>query len=420
MGRLFIYELKKVFSNRLVYILLIIFLIASNASSILPMIMDPQNAIIRSYDYEEFVKNYGGKLTQNNYSIIMYEFHCAEKYYNENEGIDYGEPGKFSQTRIMDYYLLQGVIYDIEYIIKYADSNAHALKQAQSNIELYKSRNDTYMVNQNKLILDMYSQKPALKIINTNGWFYLNYNTQCFFILILLVIFISPIFSSEHENKMHPLIYSSVRGKKGILIAKLLTAATFAISVSVIFGVFNCGLCIFRYVLTGFSEYIQNYSYYTLSPFNITLGEYIAVHTLLIAFGSVCFSLIICLISAICKNGITSIAVSAVVVMGLYALLFAAYLPAITGIDLFYFTNSTFYAKYLSVNEKYLITGLLEPHQYFTGFKTVKFFDWPILTLYYNIILSLIKCILLVIATALAYCRPKIRFGRRKERSYAG
>lgn len=394
------------------------FLIAGRAYVILPMIIEPHNALNRNYDYEKFIKTYGGKLTQDNYNFIMKEFQSAEEYYIENDGIDKGESGKFSSTKIMDYYLLQGVTYDIDYIINFAASNEHTLKQAQSNIELYEKRNDTYMVNKNKLILDMYSEKPALKIINTSGWYYLNYNSQVFFILILLVIFIAPIFSSEHENKMFPIIYSSVRGKKSILFAKLLTAITFAVFVSVIFSIFNCSLFIFRDGLSGFAEYIQNYDYYKLCPFNVTLGEYIVIHTLLITFGSVCFSLIICLISTICKNDILSISVSTVVVMGMYALPFIAYLPTITGIDLFYFTNSMFYTKYLSINEKYLFTGLLEPHQYFTGFKTVKVFDWPVLTLYYNIIFSLIKCALLMFFTTLVYCKPRRLFCRRKDRSY--
>ncbi len=420
MSRLFIYELKKVFSNRLLYILLAVFLIAGRAYVIIPMITDPQNAMNRNYDYEEFIRTYGGKLTQDNYDFITKEFQSAEEYYIENEGSDNGEVGKFTATRIMDYYLLQRLINDIDYIISYTDFNEHILKQAQSNIELYKIRSDKCMVNENELILDMYSEKPVIKLVNTNGWYYLSYNSQVFFILILLVIFIAPIFSSEHENKMFPLIYSTIRGRGKIFLAKLLTAITFATFISVIFSIFNCCLFVFKDGISGFSEYIQNYNYYTLCPFNITLIKYIIIHTVLIAFGAICFSLIICLISAICKNDILSISISAIVVMGMYALLFISYLPTVTGIDLSYFTNSTFYAEFLSINEKYLFTGLLEPHQYFTGFKTVKFFDLPVLTIYFNIVFSLIKCILLIISTALVYCKPRKLFFKRKEHSYVG
>ena len=421
MRKLFIYELKKIFTNRLLYILLIVFALASRAGVLIPMIMSPQTSISKDYAYENLLKQYGGRLTQNNYSILMFEYHCAEKYYNENDGIDYGEPGKFTSSRIMDYYLLGNIIYDIDYIIDFAATNQNILKQAQSNIELYTKRNDTYMVNENRLILDLYSKKPALKLINTSAWFYLSYNPHVFFILIMLIIFIAPIFSSEHESRMYPLIYSSVRGKKGILFAKLSAATIFSVFISTVFEVFNCLLFIFRDGLSGFAEYIQNSSEYSLCPYNITLGEYIIMHTLLITLGAISFSLIICLISSVCKNSVLSISISAAAVMGLYAIIFTGgYLPTIASPGLFKFTNSTFYRQFLGVNERYLLTGLFEPHQYFTGFHTVKFFNLPVLSIHFNIILSLIKCILLIMAAFAVYCKPFRMLRKIRERKYAG
>ena len=91
MYKLIVYELRKIFSKRILYIVLPVFIFLSNASIIVPAIMSGNIYSNRNFDFEDFYNEYGGDLTEDKYKFLMEEYEASETYYEECGGEEKNE-----------------------------------------------------------------------------------------------------------------------------------------------------------------------------------------------------------------------------------------------------------------------------------------------------------------------------------------
>ena len=412
MYKLIVYELRKIFSKRILYIVLPVFIFLSNASIIVPAIMSGNIYSNRNFDFEDFYNEYGGDLTEDKYKFLMEEYEASETYYEECGGEEKNEKGKFANTRLQDYFLLSSVKYDIDYIKKYEEDQNKLIVQAEENITLYTERQDTYKVRENRQIRKLYDIKPKIKLINTGGWYSFENNKEILFILLCIVMFVCGIFSDEQEQNMFPILYTGARGRKALAAAKVLAASIFAFAVSIVFEIVKYIICYFNSGLTGFGEFIQSYSVYEYCPFNITMLEFIVINTVLIGLGAVCFSIMVCLISALCNKNITSLIIGIFLIIVIYGNIYrAVYLPTITGSGGAEVLTENF-IDYLNMSEKYFISGMFQPQRFFMGYHVVKLFDYPILTVIFNVVFTGIKILLISGLAIMAYTKKKFYMNR--------
>lgn len=401
------YEIRKIFAKKILYIVLPIFIFLGYASDIMDIINDGVGRSNIYYAEKEFINKYGGALTEENYQFIMREYSESEEYYAECEGEERNDKGKFADTRLQDYYILSDIAYQAKYIKEYEKSQVALMTQAEENVKLYQERNDKYKVRENKQICSFYNIKPRLKVIHKDGWFVFEGNKEVLFLLIVVAMFVSTIFSEEQEQNMFPILYTGIRGRKSIAFAKIIAAAIFAFVMTIIFESVRYFLCFLKSGLNDFGEYIQNNATYEYCPFNITFGEMIFLNVLLIALGVVCFSVIVCVISAFCNRNIVALVISVFLIAFIYGNVYRLmYLPSTIGIGAPEVTSDSF-VRYFDFNEKYMIAGLLEPQRFFNGYHPVNFLGYPVVSIATNLGVTVLKIAFFVVLTVLAYTKKK-------------
>lgn len=408
MIRMIGYELRKILSKKSFYVVLLILLFLSNAVDIKNITEEGiVNKPILTRAEEKFIKDHGNDLTDELYQYIEKEYADATSYYGECGGEEKRDKGKFADTRLNDYFVMSDIENSAKYIKEYQQAQFNLMDRAKENVELYKDRNDTYKVRENRQIIKMYNIKPRLKLLWKNGWYALEDNGEIIFILILTAMFVSAVFSEEKEQNMFPILYTGVKGRTTLAMSKIMASGIFALIVTIIF---EGAKYIFKFLISGVSdlgEYIQNAPEYEYCPLNITFGELMVINTLLIALGATCFAVMVCMVSAFCNKNIISLVISVFLIVLIYGNIYRMmYLPYATGTGI-----ADIYAKdfvsFFDFNERYLIGGMFEPQRFFKGYHAVNVGGYPVITVFFNVALTAVKTMIFGILTVIIYKKRK-------------
>ena len=128
-----------------------------------------------------------------------------------------------------------------------------------------------------------------------------------FFAMVALAFFISPVFSQEVKTEMDSIILCSVKGRREIVTAKLLSTG---ITSAIIAAVYLIGYFIGTWItvgnLSGFDAPIRSLNAFGLCILNVTAGEMAIISALWLILVAAAFGLTLALISALVKNQSTA------------------------------------------------------------------------------------------------------------------
>lgn len=313
MKKLLLYEIKKIFSNKIVYAGLLVFLILSGIGTYYE---------INGYDSntykipKELQKPATKELFENNKKIVNKNSdlkHDKQKYFLEN----YDKATE--QEKRID---------RINSALLYSYENNQNLKKKITKINDQINTNINNIVNQHSFEyrnLKLYQKKlkeiPDIQVADTTYFLKLIYyfnESGYLFLCILIILGVSTLITSEYSNNMDSILKSTEKGKNQIIKAKIYASIIYTVIIAVILILFKFIPYILILDKYGFSLPIQNYTIfsYSPSPYLFTLSSYLFIESLVHILGGIIFTLLVLIISANCRSLLTSIAVST----GLFAL----------------------------------------------------------------------------------------------------
>ncbi|GMQ60289.1 hypothetical protein AN1V17_46890 [Vallitalea sediminicola] len=282
-------ELNKIFQKKIIFIALFIFIILSS--------INIYNTFqVYNYDLYTIPDNLQKSVTQNIYENKI--------------------------KNIKDGYIYLNLTDDEKKVI----NTNHAIFNAKNNYDsliieknsLKGNLNDilnksTFDYRNTKLQYKMFNEIPRPYIFNEHGWNEVaHYTTQSgmLYVCILIILGISTAVTSEYSTYMDSIIKSSRKGKKQFITAKIYAALIYTIIVSLIFTIFNSIPYLMALDTYGYDIPIQNIYDFMLSPYSLTIGQYLVVQFLVHLAGAIIFSLIVLLVSTLCRSMLTSIFLS--------------------------------------------------------------------------------------------------------------
>ncbi|MFD3259605.1 DUF5050 domain-containing protein [Paenibacillus lentus] len=158
-----------------------------------------------------------------------------------------------------------------------------------------------------KIIYDQYTyirEKPENRyFLYTNGWDGLLSNDSLdFLFVLLLLVLVTPVFCLEFENRMNSLILTVKKGATNSAVCKVGLVLIIVVALCLLTAALNYGFYWLKYGLENGNYPLQSLSYYATSTKNSTLFEAFMWITACKIFGSLCFAMLIMLVSVLIKK----------------------------------------------------------------------------------------------------------------------
>jgi hypothetical protein len=281
---LFKHELYKIFSNKGVCILIILFIILNGIYFTEGLYLMRTDSIIVS----STLKNYEGKLNDEKTENAFSQLAKMEK--NSQESL-----GKTAKERFL-----------IDLYIKIARVNG-AYATNKENIEtafnaIAHTRGFDYRRNQ--LFYNMMSRLQTGDFYYTGGWDNITeyiYTPGAALIAFLILLALSSMFSGEYSTKMDSIILSTKYGKTKLIRAKTTAAAVFILLVDMFFILLNLIEKLLIYGIRGWNVPMHFLINYVYTPFDLTVVQFYCIEILVHLLGCIVFGLFILLLSSINK-----------------------------------------------------------------------------------------------------------------------
>ncbi|MDP5274136.1 ABC transporter permease [Chengkuizengella axinellae] len=215
-------------------------------------------------------------------------------------------------------------------------------------------------------------------------------NLETFFVIftaLLLIIGLSSVFSKETGTGMNQIILSSTHGRKKVTSAKLLAAVIYVLFIVGIQIIYNVGINTLLYTGQGWDSPLQKIMRFNESPYAFNLLEYFSTQMILHTLFSIGFAILIILISSLSKTSVQSIIISSIIFV----------IPLIL-----YGFSITNFENYIRYGYIYLMTV----DHFFVSFKTYNIFGTIILEPY---VVTIVFVLVTVIFALLLYPIQKKR-----------
>lgn len=349
----------------------------------------------------KFFQTMNGTLTKDKYDLLVSQFNETKA---KLASAPAGTPvkGIYNSDANVDLQTLSTALSEANYIMVDAKNRAVIVDNAKKNIAEDNSLNDqdyNYDIRFNQLAINMYSNQGDLVITNQNNMpDYSGDNLYALIILIVVLLCIYPIFSSEHKSGMYMLIFSSKHGRGKVFLSKVIATIIISTVITLFFEAMIFACFVFTVHPIGFTNLLRNSQMFYNTPYNFTFLEYIFVRIGFHLIAVIFFSLFIMLLSACFKKNILSMASGMVLFLITYGLDF--YLINFSSV-----VNLLGFKKMLDSLKTYLYASLFNVDDYFSSFKVVRAFNLPFLQSVFVIVYTLILSVILVIITYLIYNR---------------
>ncbi|WP_308567900.1 ABC transporter permease subunit [uncultured Eubacterium sp.] len=324
-GTLYAYELKKIASRKIVWIVGIIMIFLCAFLSFSDLISSSYYGEDEISGYEamkinrEYARNLADRKIDDTLLREMQDYYSREDVEESNDSISDGQISIITDESQEDE-IDKGIkeytpIY--AYVKEITEDSNMALKI--SSDELYKMREKSILQNRTDQMLtekemDYWEEKD--KQIETpftyeyteswsNLWNYMY--TINFMILLMLAICLSNVFSVEYLRKTDAIILCSQYGKKHLYLAKVLAGISFGVIIAILFFGITAISSICVYGADGFSAALQ--IAFPLSSWNISVGESVLVLLFVLLIISVLYSVAIVILSEILKNSVAVMAI---------------------------------------------------------------------------------------------------------------
>lgn len=346
---LFSYEIKKVFSKKLIWIILMLFLLLD----IVKVGMLYQNTIgsdTLANGRQAVINEIKGPITSENLSFVIekkreLDAMVAERTYQTNydsstyTGYQFGDSIVFSE------------IYDeLNFAYHYPNLLQKIKTKAEENLTLYP--NNSYETKRAQKILDTYSDRKIVNYYDATGYdAYFSYDFSTLLILLFLLFALTPIFAEESEVKMDLLILSTPNSRKPITKAKLSAAVTITLGSTLLFLLLDLLLFFTLFPLEGGENPLYSLQSFAYTTFNGSIIQYAILSISLKLIGSIFFSLLYLLFSSIFTTVLPALIGSGSV---LFLLIFGndfisvSWLRQISPLALF--TNRTLFQAFAQIN----------------------------------------------------------------------
>lgn len=379
MRRIIIFELKKLFRNRLMLIMLVIL------------------SILNGYHtYDDYVKSVGLEKQYYNAYFDVYEEVSGEW---DAEKIDYViseyekakaiiDAGNFSTELDQsdthtgyifgDYGLFEKIKTEMDTLYHYEDVMAGITQKAADNAVFYQQKENPYLAKLNHKIESTYQNRNVSAFYDTFGLTeYFKYDFSTLLVMILLIPLLSPLFAKEHEIEMFSLLKLTPNFRK-LSFCKLSAGSIAVCIVTLIFLMEDFLMFTYLYHISGLSQPIYTLSEFFYSPLTVCIGTYILMNAALkllafLVLGGICMA-----VSSVVKNEILpfccSFAVSLILVL----------------------TDAFIDNSVVSVFNP---VTLLSSGKLFKEFQVISMFGTPVYAFWLPILLAMLELIVLSILT---------------------
>ncbi|WP_373600314.1 hypothetical protein [Paraclostridium bifermentans] len=357
------FELYKIFSKKVVWILLIGCIIASLSDTVTSY-LDIKSKGLTYSSIQQIGKEYEGDIITEK-KVDKFEKEISELYRDYNKGKTLTDKEKVKSFGMDDYMLWVNP----DYFINGKFYNFDGMKKELNKLEKEGASN-TYEYKELKYIHDLVAKKSTPKYYFKFGWREAtDFNINCLFMAILILVSICTIFSNEYQSNTVSIVLSSKNGKKNLTKAKVIAGIIFS---TFVFLVMN-GIQIIILAIHGFKGWNLPMSFlqsYVRTPYDINIGTLYICGLIVSFIGILLFTLLIMLASLISKNNLVSLALGIAILLG----------PDFIGRFMPTYNLTKVFAE---LN----IAKLIGPSSIFSNISTYNIFENPVL--YLNVIITI-------------------------------
>lgn len=303
------FELYKIFSKKVVWILLIVCIIASLSDTVTSY-LDIKSKGLTYSSIQQIGKEYEGDIITEKKSD-EFQKEIGELYRDYNKGKILTDKEKVKSFGMGDYMLWVNP----DYFINEKFYNFDGMKKELNKLEK-EGASKTYEYKELKYIHNLVAKKPTPKYYFKFGWREaIEFNINCILMAILILVSICTIFSNEYQSNTVSIVLSYKNGKKKLTKAKVIAGIMFS---TFVFLVMN-GIQIIILAMHGFKGWDLPMSflpYCARTPYTMNIGTFYICGLTVSFIGILLFTLLIMLVSLISKNNLVSLALGVVILLG--------------------------------------------------------------------------------------------------------
>lgn len=300
MNSLIFHELKKLFSNKIL-IVVIIFLLFANVFNIYQTndkYHDKYNLDVNEAEWNLYEEVEG--------VISSEKINWLNEYIEKLQSVISGESEELSSFFLNshgDLSLATNLLNSIEKATAYSDKIDELIEENNKQFEIYKQKENEYLVKTAKLVNDTYSDRQINSFYNVDAYnTYFSYDFSSFLILLIVFLCTASLYAGENEAGMLTLMRSTTMGRVRLSNAKQTAMVIFIGVVCILF--FVCDFLMFLWCARprGMANPLYSISSFEYTPLIISIGEFMVLSSLLKYFGFVCFGLVSCVFSSLLKK----------------------------------------------------------------------------------------------------------------------
>ncbi|MCC8073176.1 MAG: hypothetical protein LIO62_03510 [Clostridiales bacterium] len=286
---LFLYEIKKLYKNKLFFFLLVLFI----AFDFFCIFTTCKPYLDETYKTEtELTDRFEGKLTKEKVDEITYNYNRLEELVNNNAySAEYSE-SSYTGYEYMDYNVFSKLNDELSRIYNFADKTDEIIEKINSYADFLSDNENDYLAGKYRKTADSISSREITEIHNyTAVNEYIDYDTSSLFI-ILLSAFTSVITFSK-DREIVDILYTCTYGKAKIFSAKLMMIIFSSAVITFLFRLFD--LIVFKSFigLRGFTSplfYLEKFemTYFSGSVMSFSVLETVGVFLSVLIASMIC------------------------------------------------------------------------------------------------------------------------------------
>ncbi len=310
------YELKKLLGVRYLWVFLAVFIAVNSViawiSAGKSTAADEPSAMIADFFalYEESpaaLDAYYNKLTTFNGEqdkLMVEAMRRGEDYTPETLPNVYATGDSYSDTELFR------KLYDaVRAAEGYPATIDGVLSRAYANLDEFRAMGlspERFSYRYQEKVIELYEiarDRVRLDTVYTRGWNeYFAYDTQNVFLLLMLILLGSVIFTSEKQSGFLPILRTAKNGRGKTALAKGLVALLLSGIFCMLFTASTFAVFGLRLGFSDPSNAIQSLSSFALSPYLLTVGEYFLITLALRLLASLIFVLTVVAMSVLLGN----------------------------------------------------------------------------------------------------------------------
>lgn len=279
--RLVWYECSKIFMNRIIWIIFGIFILINlyNLWVTAPIIgkSHPQ------YDYkqgrEAIYRKVEGPITNESIRFVLDGWDATySEITSSMSELEKLSDRYYTKTANGDWNVYDELKEEMQRQFEYNESIEQIREYAQENLEYLKGSAPSFESRRNQRILEIYGERHIQSFYDLAGFTaYLSYDFSSLLLILLTLLGVVPLFSSEWECGMAPLLSSSRFGQGHTDRNKQIAALIYITFMAVFFFLMDFSHFFFIEKLSGGSNPLYSISEFRYTPFTCTIWQYMLI-----------------------------------------------------------------------------------------------------------------------------------------------